>query len=37
MSLLEEVLSKDNIEKAYERVYQNKGAKGVDGVTNSNR
>lgn len=33
MSLLEEVLSKDNIEKAYKRVYQNKGAKGVDGVT----
>lgn len=33
MSLLEDVLSKDNIEKAYKRVYQNKGAKGVDGIT----
>ena len=33
MSLLEEVLSKNNIEKAYKRVYQNKGANGVDGVT----
>ena len=33
MSLLNEVLSKNNIEKAYKRVYQNKGANGVDGVT----
>lgn len=33
MSLLEEILSKNNIEKAYKRVYQNKGANGVDGVT----
>ena len=33
MSLLDEVLSKNNIEKAYKRVYQNKGANGVDGVT----
>lgn len=33
MSLLEEVLSKNNIEKAYKRVYQNKRANGVDGVT----
>ena len=33
MSLLDEVLSKSNIEKAYNRVYQNKGANGVDGVT----
>lgn len=32
MSLLDEVLSKNNIE-AYKKVYQNKGAKGVDGVT----
>lgn len=29
MSLLDEVLSKNNIE-AYKKVYQNKGAKGVD-------
>lgn len=33
MSLVEEVLSRNNIEKAYKRVYQNKGANGVDGVT----
>ena len=33
MSLLDEVLSKNNIEQAYKRVYQNKGANGVDGVT----
>ncbi len=33
MSLLDEVLSKSNIEKAYRRVYQNKGTNGVDGVT----
>ena len=33
MSLLDKVLSKNNIEEAYKRVYQNKGANGVDGVT----
>ena len=33
MSLIEEVLSKDNIEKAYKRVYQNKGEGGVDEVS----
>ena len=33
MELLEEVLSKDNLNKAYKQVYKNKGASGVDGVT----
>ena len=33
MELLEKVLSKDNLNKAYEQVYKNKGASGVDGVT----
>ena len=33
MSLLDKVLSKNNIEEAYKRVYQNKGTNGVDGVT----
>lgn len=33
MRLLEKVLSKSNIEEAYKRVYRNKGANGVDGVT----
>ena len=31
--LLDEILSDDNIERARKRVYQNKGAEGVDGVT----
>ena len=33
MELLEKVLSKDNLNRAYEQVYKNKGASGVDGVT----
>jgi len=33
MELLEEILSKDNLNEAYKRVYTNKGASGVDGVT----
>lgn len=33
MGLLEEVLSKENLNKAYKQVYKNKGASGVDGVT----
>ena len=31
--MLEKILSNENIEKAYKRVYANKGAGGVDGVT----
>ena len=30
--MLEKILSNENIEKAYRRVYANKGAGGVDGV-----
>ena len=33
MELLEQVLSKDNLNNAYKQVYKNKGASGVDGVT----
>ena len=33
MELLEKILSKDNLNKAYEQVYRNKGASGVDGIT----
>lgn len=33
MELLEEILAKDNLNKAYQKVYQNKGTSGVDGVT----
>lgn len=33
MELLEKMLSKDNLNKAYKQVYKNKGASGVDGVT----
>lgn len=33
MELLEEILTKENLNKAYKKVYQNKGASGVDGVT----
>ena len=33
MELLEKILSRDNLNKAYKRVYANKGASGVDGVT----
>ena len=31
--MLEKILSDDNIENAYKRVYANKGAGGIDGVT----
>ena len=31
--MLEQILSNENIERAYKRVYANKGAGGVDGVT----
>ncbi len=33
MELLEEILSRDNMNKAYKRVYQNKGTSGIDGIT----
>ena len=33
MELLEEILTKENLNKAYKKVYQNKGTAGVDGVT----
>lgn len=33
MELLEKVLSKENLNRAYKQVYKNKGASGVDGVT----
>ena len=33
MELLEKILTKENLNKAYKKVYQNKGASGVDGVT----
>ena len=33
MELLEEILHRDNLNEAYKRVYANKGASGVDGVT----
>lgn len=33
MELLEEILNDTNLYKAYEQVYRNKGASGVDGVT----
>ena len=33
MELLEEILNSENLNKAYKKVYQNKGAAGVDGVT----
>ena len=32
MELLEEILSRDNMNKAYKKVYQNKGASGIDGI-----
>ena len=31
--LLEEILSRDNMMRAYKRVVANKGASGVDGIT----
>lgn len=33
MELLEEILTKENLNKAYKKVYQNKGTAGVDGIT----
>ena len=33
MELLEKILSRDNFNEAYKRVYANKGASGVDGIT----
>lgn len=33
MELLEAILSRDNLNEAYKRVYANKDASGVDGVT----
>lgn len=33
MGLLEQILTKENLNKAYKKVYQNKGAAGVDGIT----
>ena len=33
MELLEEILDKENLNKAYKHVKANKGAQGVDGVT----
>ena len=33
MELLEKILSKQNMNEVYLRVYKNKGASGVDGVT----
>ena len=33
MELLEKILHRDNLNEAYRRVYANKGASGVDGVT----
>lgn len=33
MELLEQILAKENLNKAYKKVYQSKGASGVDGIT----
>lgn len=33
MELLERILAKENLNKAYKKVYQNKGVAGVDGIT----
>lgn len=33
MELLEQILTRENLNKAYKKVYQNKGASGVDGIT----
>ena len=33
MELLEEILNPENLNKAYKKVYQSKGASGVDGIT----
>ena len=33
MELLEKILARENLNKAYKKVYQNKGVAGVDGIT----
>ena len=33
MELLDKILTKENLNKAYKKVYQNKGTAGVDGIT----
>lgn len=33
VELLEEILSNQNMNQAYKRVYRNKGASGIDGVS----
>ena len=33
MEVLEKILERENLNEAYKRVYANKGASGVDGVT----
>ena len=33
MELLEQILAKENLNKAYKKVYQNKGVAGADGIT----
>ena len=33
MELLDEILSRENLNKAYLQVFRNKGAAGIDGVT----
>jgi retron-type reverse transcriptase len=33
MTLIEEILTKENLNQAYLKVYRNKGSAGVDGVT----
>ena len=33
MKLLDQILSNQNMNEAYKRVYRNKGANGVDGIT----
>ena len=33
MELLEQILTRENLNKAYKKVYQNKGASGTDGIT----
>ena len=33
MELLEEVLARENLNNAYKKVYQNRGASGIDGIT----
>lgn len=33
MELIDKILTKENLNKAYKQVYQNKGASGIDGIT----